>query len=66
MDVFEFPFALLAFFGFVLVVPPWVWFISQYPSVSNLSLPSQFLVNLLLPATILLALASWLEGGSRA
>ena len=66
MDVFEFPFALLAFLGFVAVVPPWMWFISQYPSVSNLSLPSTFLVNLVLPATILLGIASWLEGGSRA
>jgi len=66
MDVFEFPFALMAFLGFVAIVPPWMWFISQYPSVQNLSLPSQFLINMLLPALVLLGLASWIEGGSRA
>lgn len=65
MDVFEFPFALMSFFGLVAVVPAWVWFINQYPSVSNLSLPSQFLVNLILPAMIVLGLASWIEGGAR-
>jgi len=66
MDVFEFPFAIMAFLGFVLVIPPWMWFISSYPSVSTLSLPSQFLINMLLPALVLLGLASWIEGGSRA
>jgi hypothetical protein len=66
MDVFEFPFALLAFLGFVLVTPAWMYFVSQYPSVSQLSLPSQFLVNMVLPVTASLFLASWLEGGARA
>lgn len=64
MNAFELPFALLAFLGFVAVVPAWMWFISHYPSVNNLSIESQFLVNLVLPASAALLLVSWLEGGT--
>lgn len=60
------PFALMTFLALVAIVPPWVWFVNSYPSVSSLSLPSQFLLNMLLPALVLLGLASWVEGGSRA
>lgn len=65
MDVFEFPFALMAFFGFVLVLPPWMWFLSSYGPAQQLSLPSTFLAGIVLPATIVLALTSWAEGGAR-
>jgi hypothetical protein len=65
MDVFDFPFALLTFLALVAVVPPWVWFVNNYGPTASLSLPSQFLAALILPATILLALTSWVEGGAR-
>lgn len=65
MDVFEFPFGLMTFFGFVMVLPPWMWFLSSYPPAQQLSLPSTFLAGIVLPATLLLAAGSWLEGGAR-
>jgi len=64
MNVFELPFALLAFLGFVAVVPAWVWFTTQYPPVHSLSTASQFLVHLSLPASAALLLASWVGGGT--
>lgn len=63
MNPFEFPFALLAFFGFVLVMPAWMWFTTQHPAVSNLQIEARFMVQLVLPATVALALASWLQPG---
>jgi len=65
MDVFELPFALLTFLGFVMVLPAWIWFLDSYPPSQQLSLPATFLAGVVLPATILLSIASWLEGGAR-
>lgn len=64
MNVFELPFALLAFLGFVALVPAWMWFLATYPPAQNLSIESQFLANLVLPATLVLFISSWLEGGT--
>jgi hypothetical protein len=61
MDVFEVPFALLAFLAFVWVVPVWVWFTGSHSGWSALSMESQFLAGLMLPATASLAIASWLS-----
>jgi len=65
MDVFELPFGLMTFLGFVLVMPPWMWLLSQYPPTSQLSLSGQFLANLILPCIAALTIASWAEGGAR-
>jgi uncharacterized membrane-anchored protein YitT (DUF2179 family) len=66
MDVFEFPFSLMTFFAFVAITPAWMWFVSSFPPATNLSIPSRFVVNLILPALAALALGSWIEGGARA
>ena len=66
MNVFELPFALLAFLGFVALVPPWMWFLSTFPPAQTLSMEGRLLANIVLPATVMLALASWMEGGSSA
>lgn len=63
MNPFEFPFALFAFFGFVLVVPPWIWFTTQHPAVTDLQMEAQFLVQLVLPATAALFIASRVQPG---
>lgn len=59
MNPLEVPLALFAFFGFVAVVPVWMWFVSNYSS----SLPPEatFLAQLTLPATVMLFLASWFQ-----
>ena len=64
MDLFDVPFAILAFLGLVAVAPIWFWFVGNYPSVSQMSAESQFLVNIMFPALVLLFLASWMEGGA--
>lgn len=63
MNPFDFPFALIGFLGFVMLMPAWIWFTTQHPSVSDLQIEAQFLVALVLPATLALFLASWLQGG---
>jgi len=63
MDIFDAPFAILGFLGLVAVAPVWFWFVDNYPSVSQISPESQFLVNIVFPALVLLFLASWMEGG---
>jgi hypothetical protein len=63
VNPFDFPFALLAFFGFVLVVPPWMWFTTQHPAVSDLQIEAQFMVQLVLPALAALTIASWVQPG---
>lgn len=63
MNVFDFPFALFAFLGFVAVVPAWVWFVTQHSGAAALQLEAQFLVALALPATAGLFLAGWLQPG---
>jgi hypothetical protein len=64
VNVFELPFALIAFLGFVALVPAWMWFLATFPPAQNLSAESRLLANFVLPATVMLTLASWLEGGS--
>ena len=63
MNPFELPQALLALLGFVAVVPVWVWFVSSYPAMNQLSTPSTFLIGLALPATAGLYLVGWLQPG---
>jgi uncharacterized membrane protein len=63
MNPYEFPLALLAFLSFVAVVPVWVWFVQSYPTISEMSMPVRFLVQLSLPATVGLYLVSWLQPG---
>ena len=62
MDVFDLPFAMLAFLAFVWVVPAWVWFTGQHSGWSSLGMESQFLAGLILPATAALAVTSWIQG----
>lgn len=64
MNVFELPFAFLAFLGMVMVMPAWIWFTTTFDPVSSLSIESTLLMHLVLPATAMLLLASWLEGGT--
>lgn len=59
MNPIKLPLALFGFFGFVAVVPVWIYFVQQYSG--NLSPESQFISQLVLPATVLLFLASWLQ-----
>lgn len=54
---------MLAFAMFVAVVPAWTYFVASYGTVSQMSLPSQFLVGLSLPAVVGLALLSWVQPG---
>lgn len=63
MNAFEFPFALLAFLGFVMVVPAWMYFTFQHPALDSLSIEAQFIAQMVPPATVAIALASWLEPG---
>jgi hypothetical protein len=56
---FRAPFALLAFAGFVAVLPPWVWFVAHY--TSGLGVTTRLLANLVLPTGASLLLASWLQ-----
>lgn len=62
MDVFDLPFALLAFLAFVWLVPVWVWFSGSHAGWASLSMESQFIAGLMLPATAGLAIVSWLQG----
>ena len=61
MTPLRFPFALLGLFGFVMVLPPWNWFVDAY--ATGLPLHVEFLVRLLLPATLTLFVTSWLDRG---
>jgi hypothetical protein len=58
MSPFRFPLALVAFLGVVMVVPVWVWFVSNYGGA--LTVQGQFLAGLTLPGAILLYLGGWL------
>lgn len=64
MDVLDAPLALMAFLGFVAVAPAWFWMVTQHPSLGGLDPSSQFLLSMLFPATVLLYLTSWLQGGA--
>lgn len=59
MNPFKFPFALLMVFGFVMVVPAWMFFVDAH--ATNLTSEGQFLAQLVLPAALVLAGASWLQ-----
>jgi hypothetical protein len=59
MNAYKFPFALIAFFGLVGVVPVWVHYLDVFGP--QLTTESQFLAALSLPAVVLLFLASWLQ-----
>lgn len=61
MNPFKFPFALMGFLGFVLVVPAWIWFIQEYGPAAQLTTEGQFLATLILPGTVILFLVSWLQ-----
>lgn len=61
MNVYRFPFALMAFLGFVAVMPAWMYWTGQ--RTSGLPGETQLLVGLVLPATAAMALGSWLQGG---
>ncbi|QLD84613.1 hypothetical protein HWV23_02435 [Natronomonas halophila] len=63
MNPFDFPFALLGFFGLVAVMPAWMFFITSYAPMENLPTEAQFLAQLVLPATVALFVVSWLQGG---
>jgi len=64
MNVFRWPFALIAFLGFVAVVPVWMWFVSSHPHMDQVTTETSFLIQLVLPATVALFLAGWLGGGA--
>ncbi len=61
MDAFNFPFALFAFFGFVAIVPVWMFFLNGYPAAAKLPLEARFIATMVLPATATLWLASWIQ-----
>jgi hypothetical protein len=61
MNVWYFPFALIGFMGFVMVMPGWMHFLGTHSG--NLSTEGQFLISLVLPATVLLYIVSWIQPG---
>lgn len=63
MSPYRFPFAIFGFFTFVAVVPAWLWFLRSHPSEANLPIEVQFLASMVLPATLLLFIGSWLQPG---
>lgn len=54
--------AILALGAFVAIAPVVVYFTQSYPN-AQLSLEAKFLATLVLPATVMLYLAGWLDGG---
>lgn len=61
MNPFEFPVAIVGFAAFVMLMPAWMWFISNY--ASNLRGDAQFLATMVLPALIVLFVVSWIQPG---
>lgn len=59
MNPYRFPLALFAFLGIAMVVQPWMWFLDEFPT--TLTTEASFLATMVLPATILLFLVSWLQ-----
>lgn len=60
MDVWDFPFALLGFLGFVAFMPAWMFFVYRYePAV--LTAESHFLAQLVLPAAVILFIVGWVQ-----
>lgn len=52
-------YALLAFLGFVAVVPAWIFWVES--STAALSYEATFLATLVLPATVLLYITGWVN-----
>lgn len=61
MNPVRFWFAVFALLGFAIVAPGWMFFTGE--PMEGLPTHVQFLVNLMLPVTILLTLASWTQPG---
>lgn len=59
MNVMRLPFALIAFLTFVALIPAWMYFLGEY--ATQLPPEAQFLAEFVLPATLLLTLASWVQ-----
>jgi len=64
MDIFDAPLAILGFLGLVAVAPAWFWMTQNHSAISTLGPASQFMLNMLFPAIVLIYLASWIEGGA--
>jgi hypothetical protein len=63
MNPFKFPLALIGFMGFALVMPPWMYFTTQYDTV--LSTESSLLIGLVLPVLVIMYIASWAQPEGR-
>jgi len=61
MSPYSFPLALFAFFGFVAIIPVWMWFLND--RLPGLPLEFQFIAGLVLPAMLLVFLGSWMQPG---
>jgi hypothetical protein len=59
MNPYRFPLALFGFLAFVALVPAWSWFVAQF--ANPLSTETSFLAGLVLPATLALFIASWIQ-----
>lgn len=59
MNPTKFPFALLGFLGFVAIMPAWVYFTNQY--VAGLPDYEAFILQLMMPAFVLLFVVSWIQ-----
>lgn len=53
-------FALMAFFGFVMITPAWMYFYNDY-SPNALGIEAYWLAGLAMPILILLYLGSWMQ-----
>ncbi|MGZ0745726.1 hypothetical protein [Haloparvum sp. AD34] len=61
MNVYQFPLSLYAFLAIVAVVPAWMFFLSEYGQ--DLPTEAWFMASLVLPATVLLFITSWVQPG---
>lgn len=62
MNPLRFWFAIFAIFGWVLVAPAWVWVATT--GLTGVPTVVEWLVALMLPAALMVTLASWVQGGS--
>lgn len=63
MTPYQILLALFGFLTFVVLMPPWIWFVTSHPSTSALQIEAQFLASLALPATVVLFIVSWVQPG---
>jgi hypothetical protein len=47
--------------AFVALMPAWTWFVSEWSHVSMLSTEETFLAGIILPATVAMFIASWVQ-----